>query len=360
MDSTGLPAQNFVVIALQRKIFARSNIGFLFINKQSVKYQPGLDSSKAVYSLYNRNIGVEYNLASSNNLFTGKALLLKSFSPGKKGQDWTQAGNLLYAGRKWNLFCQYEWVGANYNAEVGYVPRQDYIKINPQVIRYFFPKAGNILSHGPQINSTYFFNTSLHQTDNESILSYLITFRDRSTFTGLVMHDYVQLLQPFDPTNTGKDFLATGTKHQWNTAGIDIVSKPQSLLTYVFSGRYGGYYAQGRKLTLGGTLGYRFQPYVSILLSASYNHLLLPLPWGKTDFWLIGPRIDLTLTNKLFFTTFIQYNEQAKNMNINSRLQWRYKPASDLFLVYTDNYLPVPFSVRNRAIVLKFTYWWNI
>ena len=25
-------------------------------------------------------------------------------------------------------------------------------------------------------------------------------------------------------------------------------------------------------------------------------------------------------------------------MNINTRLQWRYKPASDFFLVYTDNY----------------------
>ena len=360
VDSAGLPSQNFAVIALQRKIFARSNIGFLFINKESINYQPGLDSNKTVYSLYNRNLGIEYNLASSNNLFTGKALLLKSFSPGKKGQDWTQAGNLLYAGRKWNLFCQYEWVGNNYNAETGYVPRQDYIKINPQVIRYFFPKAGIILSHGPQLNSTYFFNTAFHQTDNESILSYLVTFRDRSTITGLVMHDYVQLLQPFDPTNTGKDFLATGSRHQWNTAGMDLVSKPQSVFTYVFSGRYGGYYAQGKKLTLGGTVGYRFQPYVSILLSASYNHLLLPLPWGRTDFWLIGPRIDLTMTNKLFFTTYIQYNEQAKNMNINSRLQWRYKPASDLFLVYTDNYLPGPFSVRNRAVVLKFTYWWNI
>ena len=56
----------------------------------------------------------------------------------------------------------------------------------------------------------------------------------------------------------------------------------------------------------------------------------------------------------------IQYNEQLKNMNLNTRFQWRYSPASDLFLVYTDNYLPAPFSVRNRAIVLKFNYWWNI
>ena len=32
--------------------------------------------------LYNRNIGAEYNLASANNLWTGKLMFLKSFSPG--------------------------------------------------------------------------------------------------------------------------------------------------------------------------------------------------------------------------------------------------------------------------------------
>jgi len=360
VDSVGLPPQNFAVIALQRKIFSRSNIGFIFINKQSVHYQPGQDSGKAVYSTFNRNVGLEYNLASSNNLWTGKVLMLKSFSPGKIGQDWVQAGNLLYAGRKWNILGQYEFVGANYTAEVGYVPRQNYFKANPQIIRYFFPHSGIVLSHGPQLNSTYYFNTAFHQTDNESVLSYLITFRDRSTFNALVMHDYVELIQPFDPTNTGKDSLPAGTKNHWNTLGIDIASKPQSLFTYSLSARYGGYYANGKKVSFSGTLGYRFQPYVSINMNISYNDLILPLPWGNTYFWLVGPRIDLTLTNKLFFTAFIQYNQQENNMNINTRLQWRYKPASDLFLVYTDNYMPGPLTVRNRALVLKFNYWWNL
>jgi Domain of unknown function (DUF5916)/Carbohydrate family 9 binding domain-like len=361
VDSVGLPPQNFAVIALQRKVFSRSNIGFMFIDKESMNYHPGqVDSGKTIYTAYNRNIGVEYNLASSNNILTGKMLLLKSFSPGLKGQDWTQAGNLQYAGRKWNLFGQYEYVGANYNAEVGYVPRQDYIKLNPQITRFFFPKGGIVLSHGPQIGTTYYFNTAFYRTDNETVLSYLITFRDRSTISALVMHDYVQLLQPFDPTNSGEDSLAIGTKHRWNTAGIDLVSKPQALFTYLFSGRYGGYYDNGTKITFSGTMGYRFQPFVSILLNFNYTHLSLPLPWGETDFWLIGPKIDLTFTNTLFFTTYIQYNQQAKNMNINARFQWRYKPASDLFIVYTDNYLPAPFSVSNRAIVLKFTYWWNL
>ena len=39
---------------------------------------------------------------------------------------------------------------------------------------------------------------------------------------------------------------------------------------------------------------------------------------------------------------------------------WRYKPASDLFIVYTDNYYTNPLYIRNRAVVLKFTYWWNL
>src|SRR5882762_3623536 len=96
VDSIGLPQQNFSVVALQRKIFARSNIGFLFINKQSLHYQPGKDTTHPTYSLYNRNIGLEFNLASSNNYWTGKALLIKSFSPGKRGDDYVHAGNLQY------------------------------------------------------------------------------------------------------------------------------------------------------------------------------------------------------------------------------------------------------------------------
>ena len=81
---------------------------------------------------------------------------------------------------------------------------------------------------------------------------------------------------------------------------------------------------------------------------------------SKHNLWLIGPRIDVTFTNKLFFTNFMQYNSQTNNFNVNARFQWRYSPASDLYLVYTDNYYADSFLAKNRAIVLKFTYWWNV
>jgi hypothetical protein len=359
-DSLGLPAQNFSIIALQRKIFARSNIGFIFIDKESENYRFDSSSGKPQYSRYNRNFGMEYNLASSNNLWTGKLLFLKAFTPGTSGKDITQAGHLQYASRKWNILGQYEYVGSNFNSEVGYVPRHGYVKFNPQIAYNFFPKSGAVLSHGPIISGTYFYSTQLHTTDNETALSYLVTLRDRSTISGVVLYDHVELLQAFDPTNLGKDSLKTGSLHNWKTVGVDIVSRPQQLFTYTFSGRYGGYYANGKKLSFATDLGYRFQPYVSIVMSVSYNSLQLPQPWSTTNFWLLGPRIDATLTNKFFITAFLQYNQQLNNMNLNTRVQWRYKPASDLFFVYTDNYYPAPLMVRNRAFVLKWTYWWNL
>ena len=359
VSSTGLPAQNFTVFALQRRLFARSNIRLLFINKQSLNYEKDKDSTMPVYSLYNRNIGAEYNLASANNVWTGKAIILKSFSPGQLNNNLTQAANLQYASRHWTLSGQQEYVGRNYSAEVGYVPRSNYIKLNPLASYLFFPKKGVVLSHGPRFTGTYFFTPSMKRTDNENILLYIFNLRDQSIFDGWVGNNYVELLQPFDPTNSSKDSLAAGTRHRWKAFGLEYFSKPQRLLTYSVSTRFGGYYAGGNRNSITADIGYRFQPYVGITMSAAYNRIELPQPWNTMEFWLIGPRIDVTFTNKLFLTTFVQYNNQQKNLNLNTRFQWRYRPVSDLFLVYTDNYYSDPLLIRNRAFILKLTYWWK-
>lgn len=352
------PGQNFAVLSLQRRVFARSNIRLLAVNKESLNYTPPADGTGV--TRYNRNVGLEYNLASVNNLWTGKAVFLKSFSPGKTGRDWSHAANIQYYDRKWQIGWQHEYVGSNYTAEVGYVPRRGYIRVNPQLAYTYLFKRGPVQSYTPLLSSSYVFNEAGVQTDNETFLAHQLTFRSRATLTVWTAHDYVKLLNPFDPTNLTGDTLARGTNHSWNAWGTEFNSKPQSVFTYGFSSRYGGYYADGTRLSLSGTVGYRFQPYVSLSVNANYNDLRLPDPWKQRTFWLISPRLDVTMTNTLYLTAFFQYNEQAKNVNLNARLQWRYKPASDLFIVYTDNYLPENMALKNRALVLKFTYWWNV
>lgn len=355
----GLPSQNFGVLSLQRQVFRRSSIGMFFINKESLHYPIDNDSIRSIYPEFNRNIGLEYNLASASNKWTGKAFLFKSFSPDKSGDGITQAVSMEYKTKKWNWRFEEQSVQDTYNAEVGFVPRNGFFNVNSYLGYLFFPKKGIILSHGPIASTSNFFDENGKQTDYINRLEYQTNFRNSSSLITALEHEYVALLEPFDPTNLGLDSLSAGTKHRWNAFRIQYISKPQSVFSYSASTRFGGYYEDGKRTNFSGEIGYRFQPYVGLSAVASYNHIRLPEPWNTNQFWLIGSEVDITFTNKLFFSTLFQYNEQSKNFNLNSRFQWRYKPASDLFLVFTNNELLAPYTGNTWSLTLKVTYWFN-
>jgi hypothetical protein len=329
------------------------------VNKESIKYPEDTDEFHALYPKYNRNFGLEYNLASSDNLWTGKAFLFKSFSPDSLGSGITQAVNIEYKSRKWNWGFREESVGEKYRAEVGFVPRNGYIRMNSFLGYLFFPEDSKILSHGPKFSTSYFFNEQFEKTDNLNLLQYFLNFRNRSSLRLTLIDEYVELLVPFDPTGSNKPELDIGTKHHWNAWRLNYESKPQSMFTYALGSRIGGYYEDGNWFSLSNELGYRFQPFVSLSSNISYNNIRMPAPWNTTEFWLIGSEIDITFTNKLFFATLFQYNEQSNTFNLNSRFQWRYKPASDLFIVYTNNQLLAPFTGRTWSLTLKLLYWFN-
>lgn len=369
LNDDKLPAQNYSAFALQRRIFARSYIGAMFVNRETTGEV--LNDSKKI-SQYNRNLTLEYNLASANNIWTGKAFYTKSFTPSLEKNNGVFGVNMLHNAKKWNYGVRYECVNGTYNlqpeSEIGYIPRNNYQSVNPTIGYLFFPKSKKILSHGPMMLNHYFFDRAINQIESEQVLIYRINFRTTAGFFPWIAKTNITLQQDFDPTNFTGYKIKKDTKHSWNAIGFDYNSKPQALLTYSLSGRYGGFYANGTRTNLRAEVGYRFQPYVAITMSANYNNLQfgtddrLPINLKNSEynFWLIGPRIDVTLTNNLYFANFLQYNNQAKNINLNTRLQWRYSPASDIFLVYTDNYLPENFKVKNRALVFKLNYWLSI
>jgi hypothetical protein len=172
--------------------------------------------------------------------------------------------------------------------------------LNPVANYLFFPRKGKVLSHGPRFTGTYYYDSKFRKTDNEATLLYIFNLRDQSIIDGWVGNAYTELLQPFDPTNSNKDSLARGTTHRWKAMGLEYFSKPQSLLTYSLSSRFGGYYAGGDRYSVTADIGYRFQPYVSITMSTVYNRILLPQPWNNTTFWLVGPRdVELSCFGKV-------------------------------------------------------------
>ena len=345
-------ARNFTVASIQRKVFARSNIGAIFVNKES--FDEHTDTTGAVY---NRVAGIDYNLASKNNFWEGKFFYHRSFQPGSPDKQYAQGAMLEYNTKNITAELSQTSVGENYNAEVGFVRRKGYNFLGPEIAYRFVPNKW-IVSHGVSLETEFYFDPGYHKIEHESSIEYSFEFQNRAALSMGYVDYFVELQQDFDPTKKGKSHLAAGTSYDFWGAFVAYQSTRKTMFNWSGEAAKGTFY-NGNIQYVQGNLGYRFQPYVNLSMNFNYTDMDLPDPFERTKFWLLGPKMDVTFTDKIFWSTFVQYNEQLDNMNVNMRLQWRYQPVSDIYLVYTDNYIPGSWNSRNRALVLKMTYWLN-
>lgn len=354
-EKDGIPAANFAVAALQRQVFSRSNITGFFINKDITG-----DYVDTLYNgyRYNRVAGIEYNLASADNRWNGKAFYHQSFYPGAAADAAAIAGNLKYETQYFSASLASSWIGSDYIAEVGYIRRIGYFQVSPSLGYTFYPSSSRVLSHGPGLSLSMITDPDFTLTDRSTGLSYSIGFQDRSSLAFSLNEDFVLLDRDYDPTNSGGLRLSAGESFDWISGDVTFRSDARKLFSYTLGAGYGGYY-NGTRLNMNSTISYRFQPYGSVSVSGNYNNISLPEPYKSAALVLISPRLDITFTDKIFLTTLVQYNNQTENLNMNIRFQWRFAPVSDLFIVYTSNSYTDDFTNKNRGLALKISYWFN-
>jgi hypothetical protein len=356
-EDAGIVGKNFTVLALQRKVFERSNIGLIYVNKESL----ALDEYQQVFdpTAYNRLLGVDYNLNSANGKWTGKVFYHRTFESVKVDKPYSFNAYLLYNDLHWNWTFSIQDVGKSYNPEVGFVPRSDFKRINPDLTYLFYPKSKLINRHGPKLEFEGLWNETLGTTDRDINLGYIVRFNSLAELEITQRNRYVYLFSNFDPTRSGGAPLAAGTDYSYQNVLVEYRSNPRKKLNVGVIGEFGEYFT-GSIQRITSQTGLRLGYLANISMNFNYARIRLPQPQRDADLILVGPRIDLTLTKDLFWTTFVQYNSQIDNMNINTRIQWRYAPVSDFFLVYTDNYFPGDFLPKQRSLVFKLNYWLNL
>ena len=356
-EEAGIVGKNFTVFALQLRVFERSNIGLIYANKETL----ALDDFQQLFdpNAYNRLLGIDYNLNSADGKWTGKAFYHRSFESVKVDKPYSFNAYLMYTDLHWNWTFSVQDVGKSFNPEVGFAPRKDFKLINPNVTYLFYPKSKNINRHGPKLEFESYWNETLGTTDRDINLGYLIRFNSIAELVITQKNRYVYLFKDFDPTRSGGKPLAAGTDYTFRNFLVEFKSSPRKKLNVNLVGEFGEYYTVSIQRITSQT-GLRIGYLANISMNFNYARIRLPQPQRDADLILVGPRIDLTLTKELFWTTFVQYNSQIDNMNINTRIQWRYAPASDFFLVYTDNYFPGDFMPKQRSLVFKLNYWLNL
>jgi Domain of unknown function (DUF5916)/Carbohydrate family 9 binding domain-like len=375
-----LPSANYTVATVQQKVFERSTISAIFSNK-SLSLGDFSEIQKADYEQYNRVGGLEFNYFSRDNKLQSETYYHQSFSPDKKGDASSIAHYMGFNHPNIDLNLGVSRVGENYNADMGFVPRNGILSIYwPMELRLNpkNPKMSKLLNiYGFGMYETEFVY-DLKGKLLDSRLSPYLHFggpAGNSLFFGYGS-TYTYLFSPFDPTNSSLNPNPDASK----------AVKPLPIGDYRFGGWFIGYessqrnnfsgeftldngnFFNGKSTGFSGSLQYRVQPIGVFSIDYNYNDIRFPKPYNQVKYWLIGPKAEISFSKSVFFTNYFQYNTQTNNFNINSRLQWRFKPVSDIFLVYSDNrfaeeinkYNVNTFAPKNRALVFKMTYWFNV
>ena len=353
-----IPTRNNSVFTVQQKMFSRSNLSVMLINKQATKDYDFLANEDR----YNRVLGIDYNLASADNTWVGKYFLHKSFSPDVVDKDMSAGATTQYNSRNWNFRAGAVFVGENYRTDLGFLRRTDVFKISPKIERVFWPKQGQIQKHSLSVSPFFLWRPEQdwENSDYTIVSNYTADFQNTSKVQLDVFSRYTHLYYAFDPTGTdGGTPLPVGD-YYYTSYDLSYNSDQRKELYYTLGPSVGKFY-NGKKYSFQGQLTWRLQPFFTGSVQINYDDIRLPDPHSDAKIWLIGPKLDVTFNKSLFWATFIQYSTQSENFSVNTRVQWRFAPLSDLFVVYNDNYFTDNvFAPRVRSFNVKLTYWLNI
>lgn len=352
-----IASNNNMMLAVQRKIAKRSNIGLFWVNRETFEDYEFLESSNK----YNRLIGADYNLASEDGVWTGKFYLHKSLQPEDSEGNLSSQATITYNTRNWTYIQDWVYINQDFQADLGFVPRTDILKSGNGLTRTFYPQKGALSNHGFRLLSIIYWKPSrdLKKSDHIYRLSWEANFKNQAVLEAQASNNFIFLNFPFDPSRSGGEPLPANKGYTFNQFSATYQSNNTKLLTYTGEVTVGEFF-NGNQFSASGLLGYRLQPWAQFSLGINYDGIRLPEPHSDADLWLLTSRLNITFNKSLFWSTIIQYSNQRDNLGINSRLQWRFAPLSDLYLVYNDNYRTSIFEPRFRSINLKVTYWLNI
>ncbi len=356
-----IASNNNTMLALQKKVFSRSNIGMFFINRQSFEDYDFVDRADE----YNRVLGIDYNLASADNKWVGKFYTHKSFQPDDSKGNFSSGAFFGRNSRRFNVFTDWVYVDEDFSSDLGFIRRTDIIKGVAQFQKLFWPKSETINNYSFELFPVVTWRPKLdyQKTDHEINFNANMELQDQSNFGIGFSNTFTYLTAEDD------NFVPAGEEdgvplpnlqgYDYNSVNLQYQSNRAQVLSYGLSSTIGRFF-NGDRFSARASLGLRIQPKALISLVVNYDQISLPDPYPSANLWLVSPKIDITFSKSIFWSTLVQYSNQRDNLGINSRLQWRFAPLSDLFIVYNDNYFVNQFSPRFRSINLKFTYWLNI
>ncbi len=335
---------NFTVLRAKRDVLRRSSIGGMLTHRTATPGRVGANDGyglDAALSFY-QNVRIDTYVAATR-------------TEGRDGDNLSYRGLFDYVGDQYGVQAERLVVEPNFLPEVGFVRRTD-MRRNFGMLRYSPRPKGvpNIRKLTTQASLNYLTNNQNRLDTREAVARGEAEFTNSDLFSVTYTDSFERLVRPF-ATATGVTLPVGG--YDFHTTRIGYTAGQQRRFSGELVYETGAFYNGDRQSIALNTGRVQVTPQVSLEPSFSINWV--DLVQGSFTAKVARTRATYTITPRMFVSGIVQYNSAGTSFGSNVRFRWEYRPGSELFVVYTDDFnteelRPDVSSLRNRALVIKF------
>ncbi len=355
-DDNGLPANAFTVARLKRNVGERSSVGAM------------LTEAAPDGELANRVAGVDFVYKPTSKLIFGGFWSSSGISeePSTSSENEAEAGssdagesayglNFDYQGRSLTVFLDAQEIEKDYDPKAGFLLRRNVRHLNPQFQWLPRIERGLVRSWFTEVLVDYYETLDGGELETQRIeispIGMRMTTEDRWRM-GYV-HETENLVEPFE---VSPGVVIPPGRYEFAT--VEAASFTNQSRLFGLRGRISvGDFYNGTQNS--GRVSFTLRLSKNLQTETRWVYNDVELPQGAFDVGLYSQLVNFTFTPNLRLNTIIQYNDHSGDLGTNIRLHWIYKPGSDLFVVYNENWMAEDLRYRqstHRQIAVKFTY----
>jgi hypothetical protein len=351
-----IPRESFTIARVKRRLFEQSAIGAIYTRRGTSaaasgfapldQHTAGVDLDfKTRNFLGNKNVELEAFYAWNSNPLDASDSEWEDLST----TDLSSHGlRLSYPNDIWTGHVSYRQFGDDYKPAVGFVPRNNFRRIEPRI--GWSPRTPGIswlrrLSFSAQLRELVSLDENLGGKDawilggvggveerEWDFNVFGVDFESGDGFDINATQTYEYLDREFEPSEGIVVVPGDYTNWEYSLRGRTAGQRRVSL----FGSLSQGGYWDGDRFQYGGRLSFRPNPGVTV--STNFQRNEVTMPTGDFTVALYELSTDWNPSPWVATTGQIQYDDQSEVVGLFARLRWIVKPGNDIYLVYSHNW----------------------
>jgi hypothetical protein len=326
IDNLHLRRQNLLVARVSRNLLRQSFVGALLTHGNP----SGLGE--------NTLAGVDARLATST-FRGGENLSLDLFAfvtddgaTGRRDHAW--GGKIDYPNDLWDVALTFKEIGAGFWPALGFVRRTGIRKTNAKAD--FMPRPGRA-----GIRQLFFEGSVQYVSDLDGrTLDWVMGVSPlglRTNSGDVFWLEWAPQFERLDePFEIQRGIVIPAGDYRYDAWLAQVETAGRRRWVAALEARWGSFY-DGDLMRIGAGLALKPSPHLQLSAEGEWSRGSLPA--GDFTAEVFTGRLDLNFTPNLGWSNLVQYDSDSRELGFQSRLRWRLRPGSDIFVVFNRGWL---------------------